>query len=204
MARGRRPLRSSARRNFRQMTADLHHHGGVGVGEPARQLALRQRRRQHGENIVALRDRHSRRRPAARHAGDAGDDLGGEPRRQPRVQMHVGAVEQRIALADHRDDAAGIEMRGDCSRGAVVEIADGIAVAVAVLRQFGGDGIEQRQFDDFGAQVLRGDGARMTFISRFGEMRDHVGLAERAHRLERHQFRIARADADADQLCRRS
>ena len=40
----------------------------------------------------------------------------------------------------------------------------------------------------------------MTFISRFGEMRDHVGLAERAHRLECHQFRIARADADANQL----
>ena len=124
---------------LRQMPADLHHHGGVGLGEPARQLAFGQRRRQHGEDVVALRDRHSGRRPAARHAGDAGDDLGGEPRRQPRVQMHVGAVEQRIALADHGDDAAGVEMRGDFRRGAVVEIADGVAIAVAVRRQFGGD-----------------------------------------------------------------
>src|SRR5580692_7780584 len=114
--------------------------------------------------------------------------------------MHVGAVEQRIAFADHGDDAAGIEMRGDCSCGAVVEIADGIAVTVAVPRQFGGDGVEQRQFDDVGAQMLRGDGARMTVISRFGKMRDHVSLAERAHRFQRHQFRIARADADADQF----
>ena len=32
------------------------------------------------------------------------------------------------------------------------------------------------------------------------KMRDHVGLVERAHRLERHQFGIARPDADAEEL----
>src|ERR1700681_3825425 len=42
----------------------------------------------------------------------------------------------------------------------------------------------------------------MAAIPGLGEMRDDVGLAERAHRLERHQFRIARADADADELPR--
>src|SRR5580704_6773548 len=42
----------------------------------------------------------------------------------------------------------------------------------------------------------------MTFVSRSGEIRDHAGFAERAHRFQRHQFRIARADADADQLAR--
>ena len=85
-------------------------------------------------------------------------------------------------------------------RGAVVEIADRVAIAVAACRQFGGDRIEQRQLDDVGAQVLRDDRARMAGVSGLGEMRDHVGFAERAHRLERHQLRIARADADADEL----
>ena len=39
------------------------------------------------------------------------------------MQMHVGAVEQRIALAEHRDGAAGIEVRGDRRGGGVVEVA---------------------------------------------------------------------------------
>src|ERR1700730_8066010 len=42
----------------------------------------------------------------------------------------------------------------------------------------------------------------MAAIPGLGEMRDHVGLAECAHRLERHQFRIPRADTDADELPR--
>src|ERR1700728_1921346 len=42
----------------------------------------------------------------------------------------------------------------------------------------------------------------MTGMSGLGEVGDDVGFAERAQRLERHQFRIARPDADADQLGR--
>ena len=105
------------------MAAELHHHGGVGIREPALQLGLRQRGGQHHEHVVALRDRRAGRRPAAGHAGHAGDDLGRIARRQPHVQMHVGAVEQRIALADHRDGAAGVEMRGDVAAARVVEVA---------------------------------------------------------------------------------
>src|SRR5260370_16338280 len=40
----------------------------------------------------------------------------------------------------------------------------------------------------------------MPRISRLGEIRDHIGLVQRARCLERHQFRIAGADANADQL----
>ena len=50
---------------FRQMPADFHHHRSVGVGEPSRQFAFRQRRWQHGKNIIALRNRRSHSRPAA-------------------------------------------------------------------------------------------------------------------------------------------
>src|SRR5580692_6472824 len=118
------------------------------------------------------------------------------------MQMHVRTVEQRIALADDGDRAADFEMRGDCDGGAVVEIADRHAVAVTRCRQLRGDRIIERQFGDAGAQMGRHDGARMTGISRFGEMRDDVGLAERAHRLERQQFRITRSDTDTDQFSR--
>src|SRR6201999_3760893 len=51
----------------------------------------------------------------------------------------------------------------------------------------------QRPFDDR---------ARMAGIAGLGEMRHHVGFAERAHRLERHQFRVARTDADAQKFSR--
>src|SRR5437588_11355330 len=40
----------------------------------------------------------------------------------------------------------------------------------------------------------------MTPISRFGEIRDYIGLVQGARCLERHQFWIAGADANADQL----
>ena len=39
-------------------------------------------------------------------------------------------------------------------------------------------------------------------LSGLGEMGDHVGFAERTQRLERHQLRIARPDADADEFGR--
>ena len=65
---------------------------GIGVGKPTHQLAFRQRRRQHGENIIALGDRHAGGRPAARHAGNAGDDLCRIARRKSRMQMHVRKI----------------------------------------------------------------------------------------------------------------
>ncbi len=43
----------------------------------------------------------------------------------------------------------------------------------------------------------RDDRARMAVVARLGEVRDDVGFAKRAHRLQRHQFRIAGPDADA-------
>ena len=47
------------------------------------------------------------------------------------MQVHVGAVEQRIALAEHRDGAAGVEMRGDRRGGGVVEVVDRVAVGAS-------------------------------------------------------------------------
>src|SRR5262245_60051604 len=50
--------------------------------------------------------------------------------------------------------------------------------------------------------MLRGDGAGVTAVSGLGEIHDDVGCAERAHRLQRHQLRIARAETDAKESCR--
>ena len=47
---------------------------------------------------------------------------------------------------------------------------------------------------------MRGDdGARIAVVAALGEMREHVGLAQRAHGLQRQQFGIAGAGADADE-----
>ena len=52
-------------------------------------------------------------RAERRHAGD---DLGRVAVGEPLVQVHVGAVEERVALAQHRDVAAGVEVRGELGR----------------------------------------------------------------------------------------
>ena len=43
------------------------------------------------------------------------------------------------------------------------------------------------------------DGAGIAVVAALGEVGDDVRLAERAHRLQRQQFGIAGAGADADQ-----
>ena len=55
------------------------------------------------------------------------------PRREALVQVHVGAVEEGVALAQHRHVAAGVEMGGDRLRGAVVELAERRLVAAGVV-----------------------------------------------------------------------
>src|SRR5262249_19760985 len=43
------------------------------------------------------------------------------------------------------------------------------------------------------------DRARVAGVAGLGEMRDHVGLRERAHGFQRYELGIARTDADPDQ-----
>ena len=170
--------------NLFEMAAELHHHGGIGIQQAPLKLGLRQCRRQHDEHIVALRDRRAGQRPAAGHRGDAGHDLGPVARREAHMQMHVGAVEQRIALAENGDGAAGIEMARHGGGGVVVEVADGIAVGRLARRHLGRHRIKQRQLLDAGTQMLRDDPARIAGVAGLGEMRDDIGLGERARRLQ--------------------
>lgn len=68
-----------------------------------------------------------------------------------------------------------------------------------VLVDLGGYRIEQRQLDDFGFQMRGDDRAGIAVVAALGEMRQHVGLAQRADGFEGQKFGIAGAGADADE-----
>lgn len=119
------------------------------------------------------------------------------------MQMHVGAVEQRVALRQDRNHTALIEMGGYRLRRRLVEARNGSAVVVVILVDLDGDRIDQRQLDHVVAEMCIGDGAGVAIGTALGEMRDHVSLGQRAHGLERQKFGIAGPGADADEatLC---
>ena len=115
------------------------------------------------------------------------------------MQMHVGAVEQRIALRQHGHGAAGCKVFGYFCRGFFVEGEDLRLVVGMVLVDLGGDGIVQRQFHRARPDMALDDGAGIAVGIALGEMRHDIGLSERAHGLQRQQFGVAGAGADADQ-----
>ena len=71
---------------------------------------------QHGEHLVALHQRLPQRGRRGADRGDPRDDLGGVAVREPLVHVHVGAVEERVALGEHDDVAAGVQVRGEAFR----------------------------------------------------------------------------------------
>ena len=92
-----------------------------------------------------------------------------------------------------------VEVLRDRRGGHVEEGVDRDCVGRVAGRDLGGDRIAERQLDRARAHVGGGDGAGVAGAAGLGEMGDDVGLAERAHRLQRHQFGVAGPDADADQ-----
>src|SRR4029077_7697179 len=64
---------------------------------------------------------------------------------------------------------------------------------------FGRHRIEQRQLFDAGAQMAVDGTARIAGIAGLGEVRDHVGLREHAHRLQGQKLGIAWPNADANE-----
>src|SRR5262249_48217581 len=93
----------------------------------------------------------------------------------------------------------GIEMARDRGRRRVVERGERGAIARRRLRLLGRHRIVQRQLLGPRAQMRGDDSARVARGSGLGEGPHHVGLAQRAQRLERDELRVARPDADADQ-----
>ncbi len=90
-------------------------------------------------------------------------------------------------------------MPRDGRGGRVEEGVDSRGVGRVAGRDLGGHRIAERQLDRAGLHVGGGDGARVAGAAGLGEMGDDVRLAERAHRLQRHQLGVAGPDADPDQ-----
>jgi hypothetical protein len=99
-----------------EMPADLDDGDRIAAGEPRGQRLERDGSRHHRQHLVGAGERQAGRRPAAREAGDAGDDLGRVAVGEADVDVHVRPVEQRVALGEHRHGAPGVEVGGDGGR----------------------------------------------------------------------------------------
>ena len=64
--------------------------------------------------------------------------------RQTHMQMHVGAVEKRVALGQDDNAAARLQMRGDVRGRLLVERIDQSTVVGSIASDLGRHGIEQR------------------------------------------------------------
>ena len=120
------------------------------------------------------------------------------------MQVHVGAVEQRIALADHGDGAAGIEMGGDRGGRGVVEVLDldcsrPRALAGNLGRHRVAQGSSVTPGTRCAAAIVRARGWHCR-LWRNARPRRPPCSARIAFSVM--QLGIARADADADQLAR--
>ena len=60
------------------------------------------------------------------------------------MQVHVGTVEQRVALADDGDEATLVQMGGEVARRGVVEGANDVAIRRFIPRQLGRHREDQR------------------------------------------------------------
>ena len=115
------------------------------------------------------------------------------------MQVHVGTVEERVALADHRHVAAGVQVRGQLFGGGVVEIADDGLVAQRRFQLLGGHRVDQRQAHLGLVQVRLDDAEGVALLALGHEIADHRRRAQQAQGLEGDQFGIAGPDAQAQQ-----
>ncbi len=79
----------------------------------------------------------------------------------------------------------------------VVEFPQRLAIGGIFERDLGGDGIFQRFLDHAGASRPSTTVRALPGRSGFPEMRDDAGPRDQPRRLDAHQFRIARTEADA-------
>ncbi len=163
------------------------------------QLLLVERPRQHGQHVIALNNGQSRRGPAPRHGRNAWNDLSGKAAHQADVDVHVGAEEQRIPLGQHGHNLAGREQLRDLRRRFVKEPVNGRAIGRLRGRGFRCNGIQQLHLAGPRLQILRSRGPRVARVTRLRKVRNNVRTFQRAHRLQRHQLRVARPNAHPDE-----
>ncbi|MCY1540427.1 hypothetical protein D9M68_760660 [compost metagenome] len=187
-----------------EVAPELHHHGGLGVAQAVLQFIFRQHPGEHREALVAVHQGHAEHRRAAQHGADARYHFHLVAARQAVVQVHVGAVEEGVAFADHRHVAAGFQVLGHLLGGGVVEVADDGLVGQRWFQFLGGHRIDQRHALLGFRQVLLDDAEGVAALALAGlrlghEIAHHGRRLQQAQGLDRDQLRVAGADAQADQ-----
>ena len=180
-------------------TTEFQHDGGVGVGEPALELVDGQGARDDRQHLVPLNQGSAGGRGRRADGCHARHDHRVETLGQPGVHVHVGAVEQRIALREQRDVAACVQMGGDALGGLAVEVLHRACVAAGMVGRLGGHRIDQVFLDLAIPQVGLGDAARDAAAVPRTVIRDDVGLRDQPGGLDRHQLGIAGTKPDAQQ-----
>ena len=117
----------------REGAPQLHDRGRLGVGQPPGELGDRKGPGEHGEHVLVTNQRGRARGRRRGDRGDPGHDLAREAAGQPVVQVHVGAVEQRIALGQDHHVATGVQMGGQPVGRRVVEGGHRAVVAARVV-----------------------------------------------------------------------
>ncbi|MCY1362479.1 hypothetical protein D9M69_491990 [compost metagenome] len=120
------------------------------------------------------------------------------------MQVHVGAVEEGVALADHRHVATGVQMPGHLLGGGVVEVADDGFVGQRRFQFLGGHRVHQRHALLGVGKMLLDDAEGIAALALAGfrlghEVPHHLRRLQQAQGLQGNQFRVARAHAQADQ-----
>src|SRR5262249_28263547 len=118
-----------------------------------------------------------------------------EPFRQPRMHVHVGAVEERIALREQCDVAARLQVRGDPVGGFAVEVLDRAGVAAGMVGGLGRDRVDEMLLDLTRPKIRFGDPTRDAAAVPGAVVRDDVGLADHPRGLDRDEFGIAGPEA---------
>src|SRR5262245_51694047 len=114
--------------------------------------------------------------------------------------MHVGAIEERVTLADHGDEKAIVEVRGELASSLVVKRANDVAIRSLVTRQLSRHWKDQRQFPHSRLKIAGGDGPGISGLRSFGKMRHNIGLLQHADRLQRDELGVTWSNPNTDKL----
>src|SRR5215469_13935979 len=104
-----------------KVTTELDDGGCFAPGKALGELVIGQSGGHDAQNVAPRGERETGRRGACPKRRDARYDLAPEALAQAAEEIHERPVEERIALAEHRNVASGIEMRCDVVRRLVID-----------------------------------------------------------------------------------
>src|SRR6185437_16267142 len=105
-----------------EMPAELDDGGGVDAGEPALERRRVESGRDYRQRLVASGERRAAGGGTGGERRDAWHDIDMKLRRKAAEEIHEGAVEEGVALAQHRNVLPGCRFGADLARRAVIDI----------------------------------------------------------------------------------